>query len=253
MRVIPLFPMPSSRPREIFILAGQSNMSGRGLLSEVPTFPNASRVKVFSNAWVWEAGAEPVDSATGQIDTVSADIAAAASPSMSFGSSLAGLRPNIEVGLVPCAKGGSSLNDWQPAVSRTTLYGSMIARAKAAAVQGTIRGLLWYQGEAEAANLSDAETVKSRTEALIANIRADLMIPDLLVIVTVLGPNPNRDDLPYWSTVQAQQEAISGSGISVVSAADLTAKTGDEVHLTTGSLVTLGERYATAMHSLLGG
>ena len=67
----------------------------------------------------------------------------------------------------------------------------------------------------------------------------------------VLGPDPGDPAYPYHAQVQAAQAGMSGTGIAVVTAADLAGKSGDAVHLTTASQVTLGGRYATAMQALL--
>lgn len=251
MRTLRANPGAVILPRHIYILAGQSNMSGRGELNELPSFTRAGRVKIFSNAWHWVAGSEPVDSPVGQVDSVSLDSNAAASPSMAFGDALAGLTPDVEIGLVPCAKGGSSLDDWSRNLSRSTLYGSMFARSQEAAKDGEIKGVILYQGENDADTLEHANTWASRCYELIADVRADLGIPNLPFIVTVLGPDPEDPLFPYHSLVQSQQQGMSGLGIAVVSAADLTGKVGDPIHLDTGSLVTLGQRYATAMQGLL--
>jgi hypothetical protein len=75
---------------------------------------------------------------------------------------------------------------------------------------------------------------------------------DLKFIVTELGPNPGGFD--NWSTVQAQQQSLDGArsgNVACVSAADLTGKPGDEIHIDTASQIILGQRYAAAMNGLL--
>jgi len=44
---------------------------------------------------------------------------------------------------------------------------------------------------------------------------------------------------------------MTGSNLAVVSAADLTTKSDDLIHLTTASQMILGSRYATAMQTML--
>jgi hypothetical protein len=237
--------------RWIFLLAGQSNMSGRASLTGLPAFEHADRVKAFSNAWSWQGGAEPVDSPFGQVDTVSLDIDAGVGPSMAFADALADAYPEIEVGLVPCAFGGSTLNAWGRNLSRSSLYGSMIARAQEAAKHGVIKGVIFYQGENDADTLDHAETWAARCYDLIDDIRSDLAIPALPFIVTVLGPDPGHPSFPYHAEVQASQEGMSGDGLAVVTAADLTGQIGDVIHLNTASQMVLGQRYATAMQAML--
>lgn len=260
MRYVRMLPMPSTPlVREIFIMAGESDMSGRGLLSESPYF-STSRVKVFSNDWVWREGAEPVDDPASQIDLVSIDGAVdaprgtspGASCGMSFATTISSLRPDVEIAIVPCARGGSKIAEWSRNTSRSTLYGSMLARALTAAQDGTLKGVLWFQGKNDANDVVAASTWDTSCYQLIANIRADLGIPTLPVIVTALGNSAGLSDVDYWNTIRTKQLAMFGSGISVVDTLDLPQKPDDLVHLSTAGLVTLGQRYAVAMNNMLG-
>jgi len=251
--ILPLDATPGAVPREIYILAGQSNMVGNGELEERPAFANASRIKNFSNAWQWIDGAEPIDDPTNQVDIVSLDTGlTCVGPGMAFANKLASLRAKREIALVPCAKGGSGLKaHWGRNLSRSTLYGSMIARAKEAAKAGALCGLFWYQGEYETDSASNAASYAADWLAWFANVRTDLELPNLPAVVTILGPDPGR---PYWSTVQAQIASLDGAlggKVAAITAADLTAP--DGIHLNTASLVTVGERAGTAMHGLLSG
>lgn len=250
MRVLPLSPQISTPVRNIFILAGESDMSGRGLLSELPTFPNAHRVKVFSNAWEWVDGIEPVDNPAGQLDTVSLDATAGASPGMSFGNALAALRPSMEIALVPCARGGSRMTDWSRNLSRSTLYGSMIARAQEAAHTGPIKGVLWFQGKNGSEDEAEAEAWDENCRQLIADVRSDLGTPNLPFVVTVMNTMAT-EDAPYQDAIQAAQLDMDLPGTAVVDARDLPHDMDAARHLTTEGLALLGVRYAIAVNALL--
>ena len=235
---------------DIYILAGQSNMSGRGVLAELPIFRNYPKVLNYSNAGRWIAGAEPIDKAVNQVDAVSDDGSSAlVSPGMSFANSIYDLRPGRSVGLVPCAKGATSMEQWSRSLSRSTLYGSMIARANEAAANGALKGLLFYQGESDTGNTSLANGWGGKFLQFVNDVRFDLG-DGLKVVFTVLGPNPNDlVNFPAWDTLVANQLALQiPSGVARVSANDLAAPT---EHLSTASYVTLGQRYATAMANLL--
>jgi len=47
---------------------------------------------------------------------------------------------------------------------------------------GTIRAILWYQGESDTVTKEDADAYKGNMETLITNLRNDLNIPSLPVI-----------------------------------------------------------------------
>ena len=53
----------------LFILAGQSNMSGSGPLTPASSVTHP-RVFVFGNDYRWHLGSEPIDSPSGQVDHV---------------------------------------------------------------------------------------------------------------------------------------------------------------------------------------
>lgn len=253
MRTIRAFPNQLVIPaRLIFGLIGQSNMCGVGVVSQAPAYANAARIKNFSNAWTWVGAVDPLDSPTGQIDTVSKDTwGVGVGPGMSFASSLLALRPTIpEIGLVPCALSGAGASHWEKtSLSRSTLYGSAVARMLEAANQGELAGIIWYGGENDSGTLAKKDAYAARQTAMIANFRADLGIPDLPFIVTVLGPDPGPSQ-PYWTDIQAIQAATTGTKVGVADASDLTGLY-DALHLNTASQVTLGARMAAVMNGLL--
>ena len=102
---------PTTADTEIYLLMGQSNMSGRGLLEELPTQRRTidPAITVYGNDGAWRIASEPLDSATNQIDAVSADAAAGVGPGLSFAKALRQRRPDRRIGLIPCAKGGTSI------------------------------------------------------------------------------------------------------------------------------------------------
>ncbi|RYG32452.1 MAG: hypothetical protein EOO01_34235, partial [Chitinophagaceae bacterium] len=64
------------------------------------------------------------------------------------------------------------------------LYGAMLERIKLAG--GTLRGVLWYQGESDADPVQSA-TYEERFESWVHALRADTGISDLPVIVVQLS------------------------------------------------------------------
>ena len=243
-----------------FICAGQSNMSGRGALP-APAFPNAGRVWTYTNAGTWQNPAtEPVDASAGQIDQVSDD-EALVGPCVAFGDRLAELTPGVEIGLVPCAKGGYTMDQWRRDWRRTALYGSMLTRAREASVTGPVKGLLWWQGESEAMGGSGYTYWAHRFCEFIASVRQDLNLPDLPVIFAQLSREPNTAPWTSWGGMQAQQAQVFDprGKIQMITTSDLTPQDLQfngmfwtcGPHLVTASYVTAGRRFADAMHSLL--
>ena len=57
----------------------------------------------------------------------------------------------VPIGLVACAHGGTSMEQWNPSKKEQgghSLYGSMLRQVKEAG--GKVKGVLWYQGESDA-------------------------------------------------------------------------------------------------------
>ncbi len=164
----------SSKPANITLLiAGQSNASSRGELSNVE--PGIPEVRMLGNDYVWKQASEPTDSNLNQIDQVSEDT----DPQFAFGAGHSfGVRlgKNLfnatgkKVFLIQSAKGGSCLTTCEDGswnvpsdrLNRNTLFGSANYRAQvsagtapnapAPAEGGPVTGIIWYQGESEQGN-----------------------------------------------------------------------------------------------------
>jgi len=104
-------------------------------------------------------------------------------PGMAFANWVLEKHPEFGViGLVPCAIGGTIISEWERGKE---LYSEMIKRAKASLRDGgTIRALLWYQGETDTVNLHDAQLYQRRLHKFFSDVRDDLQFP-LLPIVQV--------------------------------------------------------------------
>jgi Carbohydrate esterase, sialic acid-specific acetylesterase len=239
---------------QVFLLMGQSNMSGRGDLAALPQQVPNPNILLFGNDDVLKTALEPLDSPVGQIDMVSADNLAAVGPGMSFARTLRtsfGLRSII---LVPCAKGGSSLAQWSPNPSPSTLYGSCLRRAKAAITEGAeLGGVLWYQGETDAASLSETALWPSRMATLVFRLRQDLRSTTLPWVVVGLADYPAAGPRPYpgWSEIQRAQLRLPRQirNLAHVSAAGLSTNA-DSLHLDTVAHEQLGPKLAAAIMGL---
>lgn len=230
---------------DVYILAGQSNMSGRGDIADLTPAERAPdpRIRLYANDGRWRVATEPLDDATGQLDAVSADPRAAVGPGLFFARALD--RPVV---LVPCAKGGSAIAQWRPDTRTDTLYGSCLARARAAG--GRIAGVLWYQGETDARDTAAARRWSAAFADLARAFRRDLAAPRLPFAVVRLADAPARAEdtgrYPGWTIVQDAQARLRIDCVTVVRANGLP-RLADDLHLTTAAHRVLGVRLADAM------
>ncbi len=241
----------------LFVLAGQSNMSGYADID-----PNHNELEpkafVFGNNYRWRVAQEPIDDPTGQVDPVSLDIGAGYSCGTSFARTFIKHHPNEFVGLIPCAKNGSSIEEWQRSLSDNSLYGSCLKRALAASPMGKIRGLLFFQGETDAmAPDLDVQRVKfpfrwgEKFSRFVNDFRNDLKIRDLPVVFAQIGINKEPKAFKNWKIVQEEQRKVRLARCRMIKTDDLSLK--DEVHFDNKSYQVIGERFAFAISEILSG
>ncbi|XP_023746656.1 probable carbohydrate esterase At4g34215 isoform X1 [Lactuca sativa] len=223
--------------KNIFLLSGQSNMSGRGGVVNstwdgyIPpeSSPNPAILRLTANL-TWEPAAEPIHR---DIDIAKV---CGVGPGMAFANYLLRKNPSIGVvGLVPCAIGGTNISEW---VRGGYLYKQMMRRAAAAvAGGGTIRGLLWYQGESDTLTLEDAEAYKNRLRRFFFDVREDLRLPVLPIVQVALASESG----PYTIVVREAQLEMKLANLKTVDAMGLSLQQPENLHLTTPSQVSLGK------------
>ncbi len=239
---------------DVYLLTGQSNMSGRGLVEELTPQERTAdpAISVHGNDERIRPALDPLDDATGQVDAISSDAGlAAVGPGLFFARATKVLRPR-PILLVPCAKGGSSMAQWTPGGGRDTLYGSCLARARA--VGGKPKGVLWYQGETDAGVADSAQAWRASFETLAARLRTDLGSRRLPIVIVQLADPPSPaisapKTYPGWAAIQAVQAGALPACVAMVSARSLPEKS-DDLHLTTAAQRDLGPRLAEAMDRL---
>lgn len=220
---------------DIFIIAGQSNASGRGTNSQ--SYSHATlQAMMFGNDYVLKNLSDPTDNVTNQVDAVSNEGPQAGGsvwPLVATSIMSNNGRPVI---FVPCAMGSTSITSWQPGANhqdRATLYGSMVYRALQAQAYGTLRGVLWWQGETDAANNMTQTDYATYLASLATAIQSDLGIP-------LIPCKLQHCDITHIT--QVQQDTINAAisskwGVgNVVTGPDLTGINTlpeDNVHLTT--------------------
>lgn len=219
---------------DLFLLIGQSNMAGRGTLEPQDEIA-PPRVWTFDKDKKWAPAIDPLHFDKPKIAGVGLG--------RTFGIVVSEAQPGIQVGLIPCAVGGTSVNRWKKGGE---LYTHAIARARKAMKQGKLKAILWHQGEADLAK-TDSPVYQQRLRQLIADFRADLKAPDIPFIIGELGRFYKHRN---GESIDAFNKSLRGfaekePNCVCVSSENLTHR-GDNVHFDTNSLRELGRRYAAA-------
>lgn len=228
----------------LYILAGQSNMAGRGKVEEQDKQAHP-RVFALNKESQWEPATEPLHFDKPGIVGVG--------PGFAFGKAMAEVKKNVKIGLIPCAAGGSPIASWTEGgyhnQTKSHPYDDALKRARIAMQSGMIKGIIWHQGESD----SKPELTKvyqAKLEELIANLRQELGDNDLPFVVGKLGEfyvarNPNakaiNDILVAIPLTVKNTACVETSGLTPKS--DLT-------HFDAESSRELGRRYAESMIQL---
>lgn len=230
--VVPAAPAPATPTEQapddmqLFLLIGQSNMAGRGK-------PEAQDKATDAGIWMlgkekqWTLARAPI-----HFDKPAAGVG----PGHQFARTLKAKEPGANIGLIPAAMGGSSLDQWKVGGK---LYNDAVERAREAMKHGKLKGILWHQGESD----SKPEKIASypgRFAAMIAQLRTDLGAENVPVVIGELVYSRDAS-AEFNKTIPTISAAVPNSGW--VSAKGLTDK-GDKLHFSAEGARTLGERYA---------
>jgi hypothetical protein len=228
--------LPAKSNFDLYLLIGQSNMVGRDATPIAQQITN-SRVLAFDAKGEWVVAKEPMHVGGTGIG-----------PGIPFALEMLRGDDRTAVGLIPCAVGGTALSRW---VKGGDLYEKAVQRARAAAATGQIKGVLWHQGESDTSKKENAETYQARLTQMLKDLRGDLNLPDVPIVVGQLGPFLTTAKYPYVETVRGAIEAVSAEvpGVGVADSADLK-DSGDALHFSAAAQETFATRYAVTMKTL---
>jgi hypothetical protein len=239
--------LPPKEQFHLFLLVGQSNMAGRGKVAEEDKRPHP-RVLMLTKDNTWAPAVEPL-----HFDKPGAGVG----PGRAFGVAIAEGDPKITVGLIPCAAGGSPIAAWTPGgyhgQTKSHPYDDALTRAKAALASGTLKGILWHQGESDAGSADKAKIYGEKLHELIARFRRELNAPQAPFIAGQLGQFPREKWSEGHKQVNAVHEGLPKAvpHTAFVSSDGLGHK-GDNLHFSAEGAREFGLRYAKAYRDLTG-
>lgn len=224
-----------------FIMAGQSNMAGRGRVTTRDTVTH-KRIITLNAKGEWVPAKEPLHYYEPKRQGLDCG--------MSFARELLNYVPeNVSIAMIPCAVGASSISQWLgDSLHRgVQLYSNIEEKLELAQKKGTIKAILWMQGESDA-NPDGVASYEDKLRALIEKMRASAGQDDLPILLGELGHFAQDEErIKYREVISDITLKVSEStdNTAFVKVAGLSPKD-DNVHFNSASLRELGRRYAIA-------
>ncbi len=226
---------------DLYILIGQSNMAGRGTLTETLKEEGSEHLYSLNKEKQWVIARHPLHFDKPAVVGVG--------PGLAFGMAMVNANTGKKIGLIPCAVGGSPIEHWQPgaydSTTNTHPYDDAAERILLAMKQGIIKGVCWHQGES---NSQPGKAVQylAQLTALITRIRELTGNPRLPFVAGELGrfiktaDNINQQ-LALLPKLLPFTAVVSSEGLS---------DKGDLLHFDAAAANELGKRYAEKMLAL---
>ena len=221
----------ADEPKEslhVYLLIGQSNMAGRATIAKKDKGV-IENCLLLNDEDEWEAARNPLN----RYSSVRKDLGMQKlGPGYGFTQTMIKQRRGVTIGLVVNARGGTSIEQW---MKGTKNYSEAIRRVTEARKAGTLKGVLWHQGEA---NRDKSDGYLEKLTTLINDLRKDLGEPDLPFIAGQVK------DVPV---INRQIAELPGKVVSTAVAGSEGLTTFDRFHFDAKSTRLLGQRYAQAM------
>jgi hypothetical protein len=220
----------------LFLLAGQSNMAGRGFVEPVDTIGDP-RILRFNRDGEWEIAKDPI-----HFDKDMAGVG----PGLSFAKQLLKKDSSIVIGLIPSAAGGSSIDNWLYdkywEQTQSFPWNQMLIRTKLALTKGVLKGILWHQGEADAGG----DKLKAYPEKLVLLVEKFRKVFHSPSLPFVAGELPSFNKSAPAFNAMLKETAKQIKFFAVVAGDGLTANP-DGIHIDAESERVFGRRYAEQM------
>ncbi len=257
---------------DIWVMGGQSNMSGCGRFQE--QLPIDANILMFNMDNTWQPAQEPLhriyDSNHPAIKNFFIKVHQGSESSFLNNREKLKQNPhnafvlgvgtgvffakhlrkyiNRPIALIPCAYGGTFMKDWNPAIRHdvnNSLYNYMLSRINMTG--GNIKGVLWSQGEGDACDEAKASNYEQAMLNFIDTLRRDVNKPQLPFIIVQTGrfcTAGSSQPSSSWEKVRNAQLHITRKRkfVFVVGSADLPLD--DPIHISYEGHKQLGRRLA---------
>jgi hypothetical protein len=226
---------------KVYLLAGQSNMVGWSLSSNLPPQLQLPRsdIQIY-----WQGTWHDLQPGLGNYSN-------RFGPEITCGRDLVDAQADEDIVLIKYAVNGTSLwNDWNPADGPQYIgFMNAINDALMSVSDPKIVGMIWMQGESDGypphSTLSHAQEYEQNLTNFIQSVRADLDVNNMPFVIGQISDEP----VWAWGDIirQAQlnvSQTVSNTDIVITD--DLSILP-DGMHYDAAGMVTLGSRFADAM------
>ena len=240
---------------DIFLCIGQSNMAGRGIMQDGDD-------AVIPNVYVLDGNDRPIPAKAplNIYSTVRKGVSVQGiNPAWQFSKDVAS-ETGRKILLVVNARGNTSIGTWKKIPNKELeysqkesddeekwglpipgLYSEAVRRTKEAQKYGTLKGILWHQGEA---NHSTSQTSYQSTLAgLVSDLRSDLGVSDEDVpfVVGQIGQTTYEDGHLINGTLASVGDYVTNGWCASSQGCEMNS---DNLHFSRAGQILLGGRYA---------
>ncbi|CAH0994009.1 Carbohydrate acetyl esterase/feruloyl esterase [Emticicia aquatica] len=219
-----------------FIMAGQSNMAGRGQVEPSDTIPN-NRILTINPLGEIVYAKEPLH--LYEPTRTGLDCGMAFSKIL-----LENIPKNISILIIPTAIGGSSITQWlgDSLYREVKLLSNFKEKAAIAQKYGIIKGILWHQGESDAIASRIPNHDKNLVD-LFSNFRKITGNLTLPIMIGELGSYSKTNE--DWQKINQKLKEYTSidQHSAIIQTQDFKHK-GDDIHFNSEGQRMMGERFA---------
>lgn len=228
----------------IYLLVGQSNMSGRAKVEdEDRKLPKNLFLLDSKGAWV--PASHPFIQYTNVPNaaderTIKAQGKTGLNFGLTFARRMMEANPDIAIGLIVNSKGGSAIESWKKGAKGSN-FDKTLERVRPIQNSGVIQAVLWHQGESD---IDKADNYLDSLAGVIGQFRKDLDNPKLPFIAGQIAPLPKGKEKIDAFNQMLLKLPMRVAHTGVVRADDLS---GRDIHFDSADTRTLGRRYAESL------
>lgn len=226
----------------LYLLVGQSNMAGRGAVDSLST-PDNPLIMMLNEKNEWVIARDPVHFDKPDVCGVG--------PGLAFAQTMLAYQKDktVKIGLIPCAVGGTNIDEWQPGMDayngKYYPYDDALKRLHVAMQYGVVKGIIWHQGESDSQE-TKASLYSDKLQTLVNHFRNEIGNQQVPFVAGELGFYKEE----YQLINRELKKLTDMVPISAVASSEGLLHKGDGTHFDSQSARKLGVRMAEKMHGL---